>query len=274
MPFFSIIIPLYNKESTIAASIASVLDQSNQDFEIIIVDDGSSDTSVSKVRSISDSRVKLFSQQNAGPSAARNHGILKASGEWVIFLDADDQMTTGALDCFQKAIEKAPDCSCIYANAYISRNGKTDLCIKEQKEGYIKNPSKDSFFRKTLILAGTTAIKRSVLSLIKYNEAYRRMEDSEFHSKLRLHCKFYRISTPSVTIYTDYSEASIPSNNREQDFCFHIDLSGKPFWEKMCLYEVYLSAKNTYNVTGKDLLHNYDKRYILLFLNRLFKKKW
>ncbi len=274
MPLFSIIIPLYNKEHTITNSIGSVLDQSFQDYEIIIVDDGSTDSSAEIVRAFADPRIKLFSQQNAGPSAARNHGIREATGEWAVFLDADDQMTKSALESFHNAIRKAPDCTCIYSNAYMSRDGKTTLCINEQKEGYIKNPSKDSFFRKTLILAGTTAIKCSVLHFINYNEAYRRMEDSEFHSRLRSVCKCYRISTPTVTIYTDYSLASIPSGNMDQDFCCHVDLSGKSFWEKMCLYEVYLCAKNTYNVTGKDLLHNYDKRYILLFLNRLLKKKW
>lgn len=274
MPLFSIIIPLYNKEHTITNSIGSVLDQSFQDFEIIIVDDGSTDSSADKVRAFADPRIKLFSQQNAGPSAARNHGIREATGEWIVFLDADDQLTKTALESFHKAIAKAPLCTCIYSNAYILRNEHRSLCLTDLKEGNIKHPFKEAFFHKLLILAGTTAIKRTVMVNIQYNEAYRRMEDTELHSRLRKQCKCYRINTPTVTVYADYSQAAKPLSNRDQDFMFHIDLTGKSFWEKMCLYEVYLGAKNTYRVTGKDLYHNYDNRYILLFLNRLLYKKW
>lgn len=87
----SIVIPLYNKEKYIIRTINSVLAQTYNRFELIVVDDGSTDKSVNLVKTISDTRVKLVLQKNGGVSLARNIGVKHASGDWVAFLDADDE---------------------------------------------------------------------------------------------------------------------------------------------------------------------------------------
>lgn len=87
---FSVIIPLYNKELSIGNTIKSVLGQTFQDFEIIVVNDGSTDKSSEKVQEFSDSRIRIIYQDNQGVSTARNRGILEAKFEWIAFLDGDD----------------------------------------------------------------------------------------------------------------------------------------------------------------------------------------
>lgn len=104
-PFFSIIIPLYNKEDYIEATLKSVLSQSFQDFEIIVVNDGSTDESLNIVKQIESDKVVMFSNENRGLSATRNFGIEKAKSNYVAFLDADDLWKKDYLETMFKLIK-------------------------------------------------------------------------------------------------------------------------------------------------------------------------
>ena len=102
-PYFSIIIPMYNREHFIARTIDSLLNQNFENYEIIVVDDGSTDKSADMVRKYADSRVKLICHKlNRGVGPARNTGLDQATGEWVICLDSDDELLPGALSLISK----------------------------------------------------------------------------------------------------------------------------------------------------------------------------
>lgn len=120
LPFFSIVIPLYNKEKYIRNTIKSVLNQTFQDFEIVVVNDGSKDGSVEVIRAIKDIRVRLFEQENAGVSVARNKGIKESKSEYIVFLDADDLWLPEFLQTIYDLILKFPDAG-LYATAYKKR---------------------------------------------------------------------------------------------------------------------------------------------------------
>lgn len=117
----SVVIPLYNKEKQIAHTLRSVLNQILQNFEVVIVDDGSTDGSVAEVEKFEDSRIRLIHQQNAGVSAARNRGIEEAKGELIAFLDADDEWKSEYLATQYHLYQKYPDCS-VFACNYEFRN--------------------------------------------------------------------------------------------------------------------------------------------------------
>jgi len=108
MPYFSIIIPLYNKEKYIENTLKSVLNQSFSDFEVIVINDGSTDQSVAMVEKIKDPRIHLVHQENQGVSVARNRGIALATTPHITFLDADDFWYPHYLETFYELLEKHP----------------------------------------------------------------------------------------------------------------------------------------------------------------------
>ena len=96
-PIVSIIMPLYNKRNYVRRAIDSIQKQTIKNWELIIIDDGSNDGSLEEVPT-SDNRIRIYQQENAGPAAARNHGIQKAKGRLVTFIDADDYYYTNKLE--------------------------------------------------------------------------------------------------------------------------------------------------------------------------------
>jgi len=90
MPRFSIIIPTYNRADSVTNTLESCFTQTFDDFEIVVVDDGSKDNTVEVLKGVDDARLKIVTQDNAGPAAARNTGMDNASGEYIAFLDSDD----------------------------------------------------------------------------------------------------------------------------------------------------------------------------------------
>lgn len=104
----SVVIPLYNKEEFITECLRSVLDQTFTEFELLIVNDGSTDKSLDKVKLINDDRINVISINNSGVSIARNTGIQKAKFHWIAFLDADDWWERTFLEEIIKAIKEYP----------------------------------------------------------------------------------------------------------------------------------------------------------------------
>ena len=138
---FSVVIPLYNKSAYIIKAVESVLKQTLGEFELIIINDGSTDDSLNKVQSFVDTRIKIFTQQNGGVSIARNKGVSLASYEYIALLDADDWWDISFLQEMKTLIRRYPDAGFYASNYYYVKNRKL---IVEQKglprnffEGYL-----------------------------------------------------------------------------------------------------------------------------------------
>lgn len=124
---FSVIIPAYNAAPYIYMSIKSVLDQTINDFEIVVVDDGSIDDTSKVVQSINDHRIRYIYQSNAGVSAARNTGIRSAKGEYICFLDADDLWKCNHLEEIAHLIIKYPSAGVFLTGHEIRLHNGTSL---------------------------------------------------------------------------------------------------------------------------------------------------
>ncbi len=165
MPLVSVIIPAYNAEKFISKTINSVLSQDHHDFEIIIVDDGSTDMTESIILSYvkQSHKVKGIKQNNAGVSAARNNGFKSARGDYVAFLDADDIWESQFLSVLVQLLEKDPSTGLAHSDyREINELGKETSVIKRGKSGNVLN---DLLIWKHHVLPPPSGvlIKRSVL---------------------------------------------------------------------------------------------------------------
>ena len=139
MPLISVVIPLYNKGFIIKETLESVLEQTFTDYEIIIVDDGSTDNGYEVVKEFSDNRIHLFQQENKGAASARNLGIEKSAGIYIAFLDADDHWETNHLEELVKLANKYPNCGA-YCSRYQIKNS-----INSIHQPYFKNITNDFY---------------------------------------------------------------------------------------------------------------------------------
>ncbi|MBQ8355528.1 MAG: glycosyltransferase [Oscillospiraceae bacterium] len=132
---FSVVIPLYNKEHYIEATIQSVLNQTCQDFEVLVVDDGSKDNSLALARTFESERVRIIPQENQGVSVARNTSIRNAQGEFICFLDADDEWRPDYLATIDELTVQYPE-SAIFVTAYAVNmgNGKINYSSRLEPE--------------------------------------------------------------------------------------------------------------------------------------------
>lgn len=146
----SVVVPLYNKARHIQRAISSVLAQTYQAFEIIVVDDGSTDGGGDIVRQITDLRLRLIPQTNAGVSAARNRGIQESSCELIAFLDADDEWMPNHLETLMALRSRYPE-SGMYATAYRFCEGKKTWrpafthCVTDSEGGLLEDYFRSAF---------------------------------------------------------------------------------------------------------------------------------
>ena len=199
-PTFSVLMPAYNAAATIEPAIRSVFEQTRDDFELIVIDDGSTDETVEKVRPFTaDPRVRIVSQENRGLAAARNSGIAAARGRFVSLLDSDDLWLPVYLERMGAALDDDPGAAMAYADAWLlddatRRIGRLSaLSYQNPPEPVPTDPHSFlmELIRRNFIFVSTT-IRRSVLDEVgPFNAALRSSEDYELW--LRLSARGYRI---------------------------------------------------------------------------------
>ena len=144
-PLLSVIMPVFNGEKYIAAAIQSVLNQSYDNLELLIINDGSTDSSQEVISTFDDSRIRCFQQENNGVSAARNVGLAALSGEYLVCLDADDMLTEDSIQLRMNVFAEQPDIAFVDgAVEKVNASGTTLLSRWTPK--YYGNPLNDLMF--------------------------------------------------------------------------------------------------------------------------------
>lgn len=218
IPMFSIVMPTYNRREMCKRAIRSVLAQQNPDWELVVVDDGSSDDTESAVLSFGDPRIHYVRQDNAGVCLARNRGIDAAQGEYVCFLDSDDEYLPGHLAILKAAIEGAAPTTGImlFTLAYSDCNGiRTPLAIQTSTPA-------------TPILLGdnpetsSICISASVLKKNKFDPRMKKHEDAELWGRIAKLVPVTRVEERTVVFH--WHDAPRMTAGTKQHFLQMIDV--------------------------------------------------
>ncbi len=211
MPIISVVIPAYNAENTILETIASVRQQTFSDFELIVINDGSTDGTLELLHSIKDNRLQIFSYENGGLSIARNRGIAHATGEFISFLDADDLWSPDKLESQLAALQQRPEAGVAYSWTY----------FMEEKEGERSfHPCEPVFFEgnvyaellvKNFIASGSNVLirRQAVESVGEFDPKCEGTADWDYW--LRLAAGWPFIAIPKLQVFYRRSSSSMSS---------------------------------------------------------------
>ena len=178
-PLVSVITPAYNAAEHIAATIESVLIQNYRNFELIVINDGSTDNTKDIITDFNDNKIRYFYKENAGPASARNVGIKKSQGSFLIHLDADDMMTPDFIAKHLQEFEMYPEADLVYCDdCLIDENSKPIRVIKRPDYTNRKTLIRDLFHCGFPVVPFRTCIRRSVFDKIGFfDENLRIAED-------------------------------------------------------------------------------------------------
>lgn len=262
----SIIIPLYNKEKCIKATIQSIQKQTYTNFEILVVDDGSTDGSANIVKAIIDERIRYIYKSNGGVSSARNMGIDEAKNDWILFLDADDQLDERCLEVLCKPLEENSKIDISTAKFYVEKKGHKSISTNCSFTGIISNNYKWLFLNKYNLRTGCCIIRKEILESNKFDEKLSRFEDMKSILDWIRYARIYVSSESVMTYQTDNSSLSRISKDMSKDFIFNMSFKHKSFWEKCILGKLLYLGWIGYQQEHKVLRKLYGKRIFYMYI--------
>ena len=186
MPFFSIVIPLYNKANFILATLKSVSNQTFENYEIIIINDGSTDDSLAKIETLKLPKLSIHTQENKGLSAARNRGISLALGQYVALLDADDIWKPTYLKSMFNLIKNYPNHQIFGCSYKESRNGRlmdihTSFEAQPNQTSYILDDFFSANYNQFIVDQSSLIFECNFIKTHKFNEHIDVGEDVDFY---------------------------------------------------------------------------------------------
>jgi glycosyltransferase involved in cell wall biosynthesis len=259
MPSISVIIPVYNGEKTIQKTVLSILNQTFTDFELIIINDGSTDSTIEILSNIQDSRLKVFTCSNAGLAASRNRGIDKALGDYIAFIDADDLWTPDKLEAQYKALQENPQAAVAYSwTNSIDEAGnlvRSGSCVSASGDvhanllllNFLENGSNALFRRQALTEVGN------------FDESLTSAEDWDMYLRLAARYHFVVIPYPQVLYRISVNSMSANVDKLEKESLKVIERHFKQVPESL-QYIKRVSIANLYKYLTFKCLEGYPRR--------------
>lgn len=254
MPFFSVIITVYNKEKYIFDTIQSVLNQDFSDFEVIIVNDGSKDASEKEIKKFTDNRIHYYLTSNNGASTARNFAIEKSNTDYLCFLDGDDIWERNHLEVVKNLLVEFPNCG-IYASRYklVFKNNQTLVPEFEGISIDFKGIVADYFtssMNHPIATSSSIMIPKKVFDILgDFKTTISSGQDTDMWIRIALHYKI-AISNVVTAKYIHHIEDSLSKT----------DILSKSILK----FDDFIKAEET-NYSLKKYLDKYRKEYALKY---------
>ncbi len=201
---FSVVIPAYNYGSVVERAVRSACEQSGEDFEVLAINDGSTDDTAEVLDRLADCLppLRVIHQQNAGLAAVRNRGVSEARGDYLIFLDADDEFEPAALSVFRAGADAHPDAGLLIAPSIaVFDDGRK---VTSEPVRVASDPQKrflDYLYKRLSISNGAVAMHRRVFDLVSYNPALRQTEDIPVFAHCLANFEAVGLAVPTTRIY-------------------------------------------------------------------------
>ncbi len=218
MSLISVIIPAYNAEKTILETIKSLQKQTFSNFELIVVNDGSTDKTLELLSKIEEPRLRVFSYENGGLPVARNRGIAHAVGEYITFIDADDLWTPDKLELQLAALQQSPESGVAYSwTAFIDEKGKF---LYAGKPPYFEGNVYPQLLVVNFVASGSNIlVRRKFIEFVgSFDPSLKSAEDWDYNIRLAAQCPFvvvskyqilYRKSSQTMSSKVDVMEKAI-----------------------------------------------------------------
>jgi glycosyltransferase involved in cell wall biosynthesis len=196
--YFSVVIPVFNRTRTLPAALQSVLAQSEQDFEVLVIDDGSSDDPAAVVAGFADSRMRCVRQENRGAGAARNHGIDLARGRFIAFLDSDDRFLPHHLAGMRRLLE-GKEAAAGYAPMIVERGRGVRFVKPPRPLGKGEHVASYLLCDRGFVPTITLVVPREWAARVRYGESMPFAQDTDFAIRLYLAgCRFVMAQEPGA----------------------------------------------------------------------------
>lgn len=248
MALVSVVIPAYNSEKTILGTINSVLNQTFSDFEIVVINDGSPDKTLSLLSTISDPRLKVFSYENGGLPVARNRGIRNATGEFIAFLDGDDLWTTDKLEAQLAALQNNPNAGVAYSwTQFIDENNNL---LYLQPPVYLQGDIYRELLISNFISSGSNImVRRHYIDRVgDFDPLLKVVADWDYYLRLSRECPFVLVPQYQVLYRKTFQSLSSKIDLMERE---SIDIIDRAFRD--CPPELQFLKKESLSLTYQYL---------------------
>lgn len=263
MASVSVIVPVYNVEKYLKRCVDSILAQSFTDFELILVDDGSTDGSgaICDELAKADDRISVHHHPNQGVSAARNHGIEAAKGEWITFIDSDDYVLPVYLQSLYQGTLESDSDFVVTGIKHVFENDPGKVIVREWPAIVVKKENLDVLYEKNILQYQKGPViklfKKEIIKKngLRFNERLSRGEDALFVYEYLLHSNIISVAPGANYIY-NRREGSLLSQRLAS---FEAEL-----YAYECMKPIILQLLNQ-----ADIKHPYPKQYLVYWFDRV-----